>query len=499
MGRMSLHPASLTFRRLFGLAAISLALGGAAPWGVGTASAQGTFPKNVTFRNAFAPLVFDRPVLLRAFPGRDSVYLVAQQSGAIHLVQYQDAAWTRARFDSIAVGGANSPSSTDDGGLTGFAFHPDFAANRKYYVYYVAEYTKFARPGRIFFEERRADTTLRRASGEPPRLLLTLAKPYIYHNGGTLAFGKDGYLHTAIGDGGGSGDPGNRAQDKGVLFGKFLRLDVDGPDAFPTDTTRNYAVPPDNPFVDSAGFLPEIWAYGLRSPWKWSFHPFTGEIWLGDVGQSAYEEVTRVPRGGNLGWKIREGGFCFMGTLCASAGLTAPVFTFPSRNYGNSVTGGVFFTGDTTSAFHGAYLFGDFGKGRVWAMREAGGVLKDTALLGNVLNVNSIDRDARGRVFAVSMSTSSNWESITPNTGIVYVLESPDLRLAGDSGPVDTLPTFARPPRPGPRISPLEFRRHPERYLFFGPDGRALGGPRAGVFGVREKGRVAPLQWFAGF
>jgi glucose/arabinose dehydrogenase len=468
----------------------------------GSVAAAGPIPKTVTFRDFFAPLTFDRPVLLKAFPGTDSAYLVVQQSGAVHHLRHRDGAWVKTRFDSIPVGGANSPSSTDDGGLLGFAFHPDYASNRKYYVYYVASYSLFARPGRLFLEERQADSTLRRASGAAPRRLLTLAKPGIYHNGGTLDFGADGFLYTAIGDGGGIGDPQNRAQDPGVLFGKFLRLDVDGPDAFPADTTRDYAVPAGNPFVDSAGFLPEIWAYGLRSPWKWSFHPLTGEIWLGDVGQSKYEEVTRVPRGGNLGWRIREGAFCYTGTSCPQEGLTAPAFTFPSRSFGNSVTGGVFFRGDTASAFHGLYLFGDFGTGRVWAARETGGILSDTTRLGSVPNVNSLDRDARGRVFAVSMSTSPDWENITEGTGIVYVLESPDMRLApATPDTVTGLP--ARAARPAPRISRLAFTRHPERYEFFGPDGRALPGPPAGVFGVREKrpAGTAPqaLQLFTGF
>jgi glucose/arabinose dehydrogenase len=468
----------------------------------GAEAAGDSIPKTVTFRNFFAPLTFDRPVLLKAFPGSDSVYLVVQQSGAMYHLRHQGGGWVKTRFDSIAVGGVNSPSSTDDGGLLGFAFHPGYASNRKYYVYYVASYSRFARPGRIFLEERRADSTLRRASESAPRVLLTLAKPDIYHNGGTLEFGADGFLFTAIGDGGGIGDPQNRAQNPGVPFGKFLRLDVDGPDAFPADTARDYAVPADNPFVDSAGFLPEIWAYGLRSPWKWSFHPVTGEIWLGDIGQSKYEEVTRVPRGGNLGWRIREGAFCYTGSSCPQESLTAPAFTFPSRTFGNSVTGGVFFSGDTASAFHGLYLFGDFGTGRVWAMRENGGVLSDTTLLGTVPNVNSLDRDARGRVFAVSMSSSPAWNRITEGTGIVYALESPDMRLAPptrDSSVVALAPRRAA----APRISRLAFTRHPERYAFFGPDGRALPGPRAGVFGVREKrpAGAAPqaLQLFTGF
>jgi glucose/arabinose dehydrogenase len=456
-----------------------LALAGVlALWG----HAQAAIPASVTFRNFFGSLTFDRPLSFAQFPGRDSAYVVVQQSGAIQLVQWREGAWTKSVFDSIAVGGVNGPG-TDDGGLVGFAFHPDYLANRKYYVYYVASYSLYARPGRIVFAERRADSTLMKGSGIPQRLLLTLAKPDIYHNGGTLAFGKDRFLYTAIGDGGGSGDPQNRAQNKGVLFGKFLRLDVEGADAYPQDTSRNYAIPPGNPFTDSAdaGYLPEIWALGVRSPWKWSFHPVTGEIWLGDIGQSNYEDVSIVRPGGNLGWKIREAAFCFSGSSCASAGLTAPALTL-NRAQGLAVTGGRFFTGDSTCAFHGLYVFGDFGKGTVWALREQNGIVTDTQKIGNVNTVNSIDSDAQGRLFAVSMSTGPS-TNIAPQSGTIYVLESPDMRLS--PRPVGLAPKETAARRKS--LSRREFDRHPERYRVYGLDGRETADPLPGLLLVRPR------------
>jgi|GEM_PF-1583987 len=450
---------------------------------VGVGVCRAYIPKTVTLRNYFGEgFTLERPVAVVEMPGHDSVFAVVQQSGAVILVRHANGAWTKSVFDSVAVSGVNSGASGDDGGLLGMAFHPLFAVNRKYYLYYVAGTAVRPRPGRILFEERRADSTLyARNPAVAPRLILGLDKPYIYHNGGTLKFGKDGYLYTAIGDGGSSGDPQNRAQARDSLWGKFLRINIDGPDAYPNDPNRNYGAPPDNPFVDSLGTLPEIWAYGLRSPWKWDWNPFTGEIWLGDIGQSRYEEITRVPRGANLGWKIREGEFCYTGSSCAGGGLTPPVFTFPSRSFGQSVTGGVFFVGDSTAAFHGVYLYGDFHHNRLYALRPdaAGTGWVDTAtLIDPVMNLVSLDKDRRGNILAVSMASTSG---ITDTSGAVYVLESPDLRL--EPAPVrltrERAEQRAAARGKPPRLADLraDQRRNPagaRRYALTGVDGRRL-------------------------
>lgn len=381
-------------------------------------------PRTVTARNFFGEgFTLERPVAIAEMPCRDSVFAVAQQSGAVTLVRRAGDAWVKSAFDSMGVSSVNSGLAGEDGGLLGFAFHPLFETNRRYFVYYVAHTSVRPHLGRILLEERRADATLlRRDPGIAPRLVLSLDKPYIYHNGGTLKFGPGGFLHTAIGDGGGSGDPQNRAQAKDSLWGKFLRIDVDGADFYPDDPTRNYGIPAGNPFVDSAGHLPEIWAYGLRSPWKWDWNPATGTIWLGDIGQSRYEEITTVPRGANLGWKIREGEFCYTGNNCLSIGLTPPVFTFPSRSFGQSVTGGTFFTGDTTSAFHGVYIYGDFHHNRLYALRpnaQETGWTDTATLIDPFMNPVSIDKDRRGNILVTSMASTSG---ITDNTGTVYIL-----------------------------------------------------------------------------
>jgi glucose/arabinose dehydrogenase len=471
----------------------------AAAGALATLSAQAQIPKTVTVRNYFgAGFKLERPVAVIPVPAKDSAFAVVQQSGAVVIVQYVNGAWVKSVFDSVAVGGINSGTAGQDGGLLGFAFHPYFQLNRKYYLWYVASYSVRASPGRILFEERRADSTLRqRNTAVVPRTLLSLNKPYIYHNGGTLKFGTDGYLYTAVGDGGGDGDPQNRSQSKDSIWGKFLRIHVDGGDAFPGDPNRNYAIPPDNPFVDSSNYLPEIWAYGLRSPWKWDWNPMTGQIWLGDIGQARYEEITTVPRGGNLGWKIREGGFCFTGSTCSSAGLTPPAFTFPNRTFGYAVTGGTFFTGDTTAAFHGVYVYGDFGSDKLYAVRPGtnGAAWTDTATLGTVVNLVSLDKDQHGRILAVSMSTT---KSIGANLGEVFVLESPDMRPVPTSIHQQIEASSGRTPFRYASITVAHFLENRDRYEAFDLNGnkvRVTDAP-SGILWVREKGPLGAQRPF---
>jgi glucose/arabinose dehydrogenase len=459
---------------------------------LGTAGAQ-AIPNNVTFRNYFGPatggsgssLLFNRPVLFTQYPDEDSAHIVLQQSGRIITVRRVGGEW--AKTDSASFTVLNGTSGGSEQGLLGFAFHPNYRQNRKYYVYYIASGSTAG--GFDILAERIADSTLRPKTIDAQRTLLRIADYANNHNGGTLHFGTDGKLYISLGDGGDANDAGNRAQNLDTLYGKILRLDVDGADAFPADTTRNYAIPADNPFVGMAGRKGEIWAYGLRNPWKWSFHPVTGEFWVGDVGQNTYEEVSRVPKGGNMGWRLREAAFCFNpSTNCSTPAdsLVAPAVTI-QRSHGQSITGGVFFTGDHTSAYHGVYIFGDYATDHVWAMRRLGGTLTDSTRIGQVFNVTSFDRDSRGRVFASSLSSTS---SVAANNGIVYILESPDMVMA---------PVSVRSPRSGSRaaLTPLrmaDFLRHPGRYEMRGLDGRALRNPLPGAMLVREKGSAAPAR-----
>lgn len=446
----------------------------------GLEAPSAALPYNVTLRNYFEALTFNRPVHLAPYPGEDSAFVVLQQNGRIVTVRRANDAWVKT--DSAVIAGLRGGTSGgDEQGLLGFAFHPNYNANRKYYLYYLT--STATRTAHIV--ERVAGVSGRPGTTDAQRTVLSLSDPYDNHNGGTLGFDKEGFLVLGLGDGGSGGDPEGRAQNKMELLGKFLRLDVDGADAFPADTARNYAIPATNPFKDSASYRPEIWAYGVRNPWKWSFHPVTGAIWAGDVGQDAVEEVSQVPKGGNLGWKIREGNSCYSpSTGCASANMVKATIAL-NQPLAQSITGGAFFIGNPGSAYHGVYFYGDYVTDSVWAARIVNDSVTEQIRVGRVYNVSSFNRDAQGRVLAISLSDNS---AVGVNNGVVFVLESPDMVLGTPSRLRASARPFAKP------ITVAEFRRDPTRFRVQGLDGREIRGAFTGTAWVRAKDSDAPAQ-----
>lgn len=278
---------------------------------------------------------------------------VVEQGGTVRIVKdgrLEPEPWLDLS-DKTAPGGEQ--------GLLGLAFHPDYARNGRLFV----DYT-----------DLQGDTVVseyRRAGGAGPpseRVLLTIDQPFANHNGGGLAFGPDGYLYIAAGDGGGAGDPGDNGQALDTPLGKLLRIDPDaGEDGSP------YGVPPDNPFAGHAGARPEIWAYGLRNPWRFSFD--RDKIWIADVGQEDLEEIDRAParRGGiNYGWDDMEGSACYEPTAgCRREGRKLPLAEY-SHDEGCSVTGGYVYRGRLYPALGGAYIFGDYCSGTLWAVAADG-------------------------------------------------------------------------------------------------------------------------------
>jgi len=376
-----------SFRRALRLTAPSFALATflvAALCGARTAAAADA---PVAFADAFG-LTFDRPVVLAEIPGRPGEFLVAEQSGKIQRVAREGAGWRKSEFVSFKVLGGKRWE--DERGLLGLAFHPRFAENRLYYVNYVSPLEN------TVVEERRAHEDGSRDSESHARRILEVEQPYGNHNGGTIGFGPDGHLYIGMGDGGSGGDPHNHAQDPESLLGKMLRVNVDQ-----RDSGAAYAVPRDNPFVRKPGYRPEIWAVGLRNPWKWTFHPVTGSLWVGDVGQGEREEISIVPRGGNMGWRILEADRCFEGPGCVRKGMVPPVVSLP-RSEARSVTGGEFYLGNRTSKHYGAYIFGDYKTGHVWSLRRRAGRWERT-VIGNVPSVSAFARDARGDVYALGL------------------------------------------------------------------------------------------------
>lgn len=303
--------------------------------------------------------------------GSGRLYVV-EQGGRIRLIEPGGRVASRPFLDI-----SERITSGGERGLLGLAFHPSYASNGLFYV----DYTD--RDGNtVVSEMRRSADSPDRADATSQRVLLHIDQPYPNHNGGMLAFGLDGFLYVGMGDGGSSGDPQNRAQSLGTLLGKILRIDVDE-----RDGGLPYAVPPTNPFVDRPGARPEIWASGVRNPWRFSFDATTGDLWVGDVGQDRWEEVDRLTattgggRGTDLGWRLMEGRACYDPTTgCPTAGLTMPMAVY-GHDVGCAITGGYVYRGSRSPALDGTYLFSDYCSGRIWGLDAAGPDVQDPVLL----------------------------------------------------------------------------------------------------------------------
>lgn len=288
-------------------------------------------------------------------------------------------------------------SSGGERGLLGAAFHPNYVGNGFFYVSYTdtAGDSVIARYS-VSLDPNRADPT----SGV---ILLTIPQPFSNHNGGQLHFGPDGYLYIGIGDGGSGGDPQNNGQDLGKLLGKILRIDVDS--GFP------FTVPPDNPFVGVVGAREEIWSFGLRNPWRFSFDRLTGDMFIGDVGQNSWEEVDFQPAnstgGENYGWRLMEGNSCFNPAInCNNGTLTLPILVY-DHSVGCSVTGGYLYRGSKNPNLNGLYFYGDFCSGLIWGAQEDGlGGWNTTVLLDTNFSISTFGEDESGEIYFAHLSAT---------------------------------------------------------------------------------------------
>jgi len=247
------------------------------------------------------------------------------------------------------------------------------------------------------------------ASGQT---LLTVVQPFTNHNGGQLAFGPDGYLYIGMGDGGSGGDPFNNAQNPLSLLGKLLRIDVES-------QSGAYSIPSSNPFAGNSAYRPEIWAMGLRNPWRFSFDRGTGDLFIADVGQNLYEEVnvqSGTSGGGeNYGWNIMEGLHCYNTVTCGRAGLTLPVAEYEHSLLGDcSITGGFVYRGGEFPVLQGVYLYGDYCSGRIWGLRRSGGVWESKLLLDSSLNISTFGEDEAGNIFVADHGGGNIYKIIVP-------------------------------------------------------------------------------------
>lgn len=384
---------------------------------------------SLAVERAFSGLpAFIGPVLMLQEPASTARWYVAQKTGAVYVFDNQPNVTARREFINVGSQIAVDPNNAnDERGLLGMAFHPDYPANPRVYLYYTA--TSAGQPvSRVVeYQSRDGGQTLDATSG---LTILQTYQPEANHNGGHIVFGPDGFLYIGVGDGGGGGDAhgtiGN-GQRLSTLLGKMLRIDVNGSTA-----GARYAIPATNPYAggglcnnDVGAFTascPEIYAYGFRNPWRFSFDRVSNELWVGDVGQNTWEEVNRVVSGGNYGWRCREGAHAFNATCGANAGSSIDPVAEYSHAQGASITGGFVYRGTAIPALAGRFVFGDFASGRIWHVgRDAAPTQQFTSGFDSGLNISSFAEDAAGELYIVNYAgTLHRLRAGTATSGRVF-------------------------------------------------------------------------------
>jgi glucose/arabinose dehydrogenase len=414
----------------------------------------------VTTQQVFPRLTFTHPVFVLQAPGDGSRVFVVERGGVVRVFANDNAVTNASNFINIASR-VNSATGLETG-LLGMAFHPQFEANREVFL----SYTGYGGPTGLLsvisrFKSKDNGATLDPNSEE---ILLSIEQPYNNHNGGGIAFGLDGYLYIGLGDGGASGDPQNRSQDLDSLLGKFLRIDVDG--------TQPYDIPATNPFRDGGG-KPEIYAWGLRNPWRWSFDRATGELWAGDVGEGQFEEVDRIVLGGNYGWNIKEASQCYGPTPCNGAGLIDPILQYP-RTEGASITGGYVYRGTAIPALVGRFIYADFITGRIWAVGDdpVTGAARSQLLADTTLGIATFGELADGELLVADFNGGRLYKLVP--TGTQPPVTFP--QKLSETGCVNP----SNPHKPAPGLLPYDVNAPlwsdgaaKERYLGL-PDGKQI-------------------------
>ncbi len=353
----------------------------------------------IAISHVFTSLSFDQPTVLKQAPGDASRWFVGEKGGYIRVFANNPGSSSSSTFLDI------SPvvNAAGEGGLLGFAFHPNFPLTPEVFV----SYTRSGAPLVSYisrFVSNDNGLTVEAGSEDP---ILTVLQPATNHNGGDIHFGPDGYLYAGFGDGGGAGDPRGYGQNDENLHGTIIRIDVDG--------GSPYAIPADNPNAANAECVqgyggapcPEIFAWGLRNPWRLSFDHVTGKLWVGDVGQGAWEEIDVIEVGGNYGWNVREGAHCYEPSSGCSTNFTDPITEY-GRSQGRSVTGGHVYRGTGIADLVGWYVFGDYGNGNIFAIPEnsAAGVAPDI-LLDTPNAIVTFARDADGELYYVDIAVGT--------------------------------------------------------------------------------------------
>ncbi len=346
-----------------------------------------------------------------ADPAAPAVHLQLVVSGLSAPVDFQSARDGSGRFFIVEQGGtiriikgkkllaapfldiSSIIESGGEKGLLGLAFHPDYKTNGRFFVNYTRRVNTQLQT--VIAEYHVSATNPNLADPASGKVLLPINQPFDNHNGGQIAFGPDGFLYIGMGDGGSGGDPQGNGQKLSTLLGKMLRIDI--------NSGSPYAIPPDNPFVGVSGAKGEIWAYGFRNPWRFAFDKMTKRLFVGDVGQGAWEEVDIVTKAGNFGWNIMEGKHCYPpGGTCDQTGLILPIAEY-SHAEGIAIIGGYVYRGAGIPALKGLYVFGDFGSGQLWTLQETQpGTWTRAPLLSAGFNISAFGRAGNNELYVLN-------------------------------------------------------------------------------------------------
>ncbi len=415
-----------------------------------SAQTQSTYLVDLAFPN----LVFNQPVgIFTPGDGTNRLFVI-EQAGIIRVFENSQTVSGSTVFLNISTqvlfGGEQ--------GLLGLAFHPNYTVNGYFYVNYVTENPLRTVIARFTVSPNDPNQALENSE----LILLEVNQPFSNHKGGQITFGADGYLYIGLGDGGSGGDPFGNGQNLSTLLGKILRINVDL-----TSQGRNYSIPPDNPYFGNAlGYREEIYAYGFRNPWRFSFDSLIGRMWVGDVGEGQREEIDLVEKGKNYGWNIMEGSLPFLGG--SQTGLELPVWDY-GRVEGNAVIGGYVYHGSTLTGLNSKYIYGDYGSGKIWALQYDGVTVPVNTLLSDtIFNISSFGEDEQHMLYICSLGgeiyvlrDNSILESPSPNPSST---SSPNPTQTSSSNPTSiTTPTLSpTPSQSQPSSSPPQVTSTPK-------------------------------------
>ncbi|MDP2039288.1 MAG: PQQ-dependent sugar dehydrogenase [Ignavibacteria bacterium] len=379
----------------------------------------GNSTAQLQLEQAFPELTFQQPVDIQNAGDGSSRLFVVEQKGIISVFPNNSSANSKETFlditDRVASGG--------EMGLLGLAFHPNYKNNGYFYV----DYTTDSPSRRTIISRFKVSGDANKADKSSELILLEIAQPYSNHNGGQTSFGPDGFLYISLGDGGSGGDPQNNAQNLQSLLGKILRIDVDK-----TDSGKNYSIPSDNPLKgNTSGYKEEIFAYGLRNVWRFSFDSLTKELWGADVGQNAWEEIDIITKGGNYGWRCYEGTHVYNSTNCNAVNYISPIFEYAHNSDGGfSITGGFVYRGSKVPELFGKYIYADFVSSHIWSLEKKDGKVSNTRIFTNAHPVSTFGVDESNELYFANYSSGKIYRFKPTVSGGIGKVELPnDLKL----------------------------------------------------------------------